>query len=53
MGRSLSRGSGVAVVDRTATPAPSFEGDFVDRFLDLVDDHVGQLGPLFAVQALR
>jgi hypothetical protein len=29
-----------------------FEGDFVDCLLDLVDDHVGQLGALLAVQSL-
>jgi hypothetical protein len=36
----------------TDAPARSFEGDLVDGFLDLVDDHVGQLGALFAVQSL-
>jgi hypothetical protein len=30
----------------------SFEGDFVDCLLDLVDDHVGELGALLAVQSL-
>jgi len=30
----------------------SFEGDFVDCLLDLVDDHVGELGSLLAVQSL-
>jgi hypothetical protein len=29
-----------------------FEADFVDGLLDLVDDHVGELGALFAVQSL-
>lgn len=29
-----------------------FEGDLVDRLLDLVDDHVGELGALLAVQSL-
>jgi hypothetical protein len=32
--------------------AELFEGDFVDRLLDLVDDHVGELGSLLAVQSL-
>jgi acyl-CoA reductase-like NAD-dependent aldehyde dehydrogenase len=32
--------------------SPSFEGDLVDRLLDLVDDHVGELGALLAVQSL-
>jgi len=31
---------------------PLLEGDLVHRLLDLVDDHVGQLGALLAVQSL-
>jgi len=36
----------------SAERLPLFEGDFVDRLLDLVDDHVGELGALLAVQSL-
>jgi hypothetical protein len=41
----------LSVCKRKATP-DLFEGDFVHRLLDLVDDHVGQLRALFAVQSL-
>lgn len=35
-----------------ARPSTLFEGDLVDRLLNLVDDHVGELGALLAVQSL-
>jgi len=37
---------------RHANPDALFERDFVDGLLDLVDDHVGELGALLAVQSL-
>jgi hypothetical protein len=61
MAASLSRCAALATRRSAATattarepppPPASFEGDLVDGFLDLVDDHVGQLGALFAVQSL-
>jgi len=55
------RGARLPRAERAVDPLPrageeidpcSFEGDLVDRLLDLVDDHVGELGSLFAVQSL-
>ena len=38
---------------RRQVPQRLFESDLVDGFLDLVDDHVGELGSLFAVETFH